>query len=102
MLNKDPRTRINCKEALEHPWFNPENRNENALLDVSANIANLKEEMRFDNKQMNNEDVNMVTCTPLLGRRQMILEPASPLLPMGGNRDATPLMRVHIRPNGDS
>ena len=58
--------------------------------------------MNVDMRQMNNEEVNMVTCTPLLGRRQMILEPASPLLPMGGNRDATPLMRVNYRPNGDS
>lgn len=31
-----------------------------------------------------------------------MMEPASPLLPMGGNRDATPLMRVNYRPNGDS
>jgi hypothetical protein len=51
---------------------------------------------------MNNPDVNMVMVTPVMGRRQLILEPASPLLPTGGNRDATPLMRVNIRPNGDS
>jgi serine/threonine protein kinase len=104
MLHKDPRLRINAKEALAHPWFNPENKSvsDNVLLEVSANIANLRQEMNVDMRQMNNDEVNMVTCTPLLGRRQMILEPASPLLPMGGNRDATPLMKVHYRPNGDS
>lgn len=51
---------------------------------------------------MNNPDINMLTATPVMGRRELILEPASPLLPMGGNRDATPLMRVNYRPNGDS
>ena len=95
--------RISAREALSHPWFNPENKSvsENVLLEVSVNIANLREEMNVDMRQMKNEDVNMVTCTPLLGRRQMIVD-ASPLLPMGGNRDATPLMRVNYRPNGDS
>ena len=104
MLLKDPRVRISAREALAHPWFNPENKSvcENVLLEVSAGIANLRQEMNVDMKQMKNADVNMVTCTPLLGRRELIMEPASPLLPMGGNRDATPLMRVNIRPNGDS
>ncbi len=96
MLHKDPRIRISAREALAHSWFNPENKSvsENVLLEVSANIANLRQEMNIDMRQMNNADVDMVTCTPLIGRRQLIMEPASPLLPMGGNRDATPLMRV--------
>jgi hypothetical protein len=50
MLNKDPRARISAREALDHPWFNTENKNENTLLDVSANIGNLKAEMNFDNR----------------------------------------------------
>ena len=58
--------------------------------------------MNVDRGQMNNPDINMLTATPVMGRRELILEPASPLLPMGGNRDATPLMRVNYRPNGDS
>lgn len=42
MLNKDPRQRINAKEALQHPWFNDNNvANNNVMLDVSENIANL-------------------------------------------------------------
>jgi len=47
MLHKDPRLRINAREALAHPWFNPNNQsvNENVLLEVSANIANLRQEM---------------------------------------------------------
>lgn len=44
MLHKDPRLRISAREALAHSWFNPENKsvNENVLLDVGANIANLR------------------------------------------------------------
>jgi serine/threonine protein kinase len=50
MLHKDPRLRISAREALAHPWFNPENQsiNDNVLLDVSANIANLRQEMNVD------------------------------------------------------
>jgi calcium-dependent protein kinase len=42
MLNKDPRLRINAKEALQHPWFHETtSAANNVLLDVSENIANL-------------------------------------------------------------
>lgn len=50
MLNKDPRQRINAKEALNHPWFTNENPNENVLMGVSENIGNLNQEMNVDPK----------------------------------------------------
>lgn len=93
MLNKDPRQRINAKEALSHPWFNTENSNaDNVLAGVSENIANLNQEMNVDHKQMNNEEINMVTCTPLLGGRKLNdLVPQSPFLQQNNfKRDATP------------
>lgn len=54
MLNKDPRQRINAKEALNHPWFNDKNAatTNNVHLDVSEGIANLNQEMFIDKKQM--------------------------------------------------
>jgi hypothetical protein len=41
------------------------------LLDVSENIANLNQEMNVDRTQMTAEEVNLVSCTPLLGRRNL-------------------------------
>ena len=42
MLNRDPRTRIQAKEALAHPWFRIDNKSgENLLADVQRDIGNL-------------------------------------------------------------
>jgi hypothetical protein len=72
---------------------------------VLENIANLDQEMKVDPKQLNNADVNMLTCTPVLAGRVLGGHvPQSPFLVSNQNRnDATPIMaRVQVRQNGDS
>ena len=54
MLHKDPRQRINAKDALDHPWFHNESQINN-VLEVSENIGNLQFEMRVDKQQLNDE-----------------------------------------------
>ena len=69
------------------------------------NIANLDQEMRVDPKQLNNADINMLTCTPVLaGRKLGNYVPESPFLVSNQLRkDATPIMtKVNVRQNGDS
>ena len=53
---------------------------------------------------MHNEDINMLTCTPVLaGRKLGNMVPESPFLTANNQRrDATPMMKVQIRENGDS
>jgi hypothetical protein len=58
-------------------------------------------EIRVDNHQLNDEQINLVSATPLMGHRRLPLEPASPLLPVGGMRDATPMLRVNMRANNE-
>ena len=55
-------------------------------------------------KQLNHDDVNMLTCTPVLaGRKLGNMVPESPFLSNNNHRrDATPLMKVQMRTNGDS
>jgi hypothetical protein len=36
-----------------------------------------------------------------MGHRRLPLEPASPLLPVGEMRNATPMMRVNMRSNNE-
>jgi hypothetical protein len=53
------------------------------------------------------EEVNLVSCTPLLGRRNLPQEadkvPQSPFLGTNNfKKDVTPMMQVRVRPNGDS
>jgi serine/threonine protein kinase len=80
MLLKDPRQRITATDCLKHPWFNEENINRDNYLDVTENIKNLNDEMVVDYKQMKNEDVNMLTCTPVLAGRKLDFAPESPFL----------------------
>eukprot|EP00347_Sterkiella_histriomuscorum_P000721 403374762 len=104
MLNKDPRNRISAKEALNHQWFNTEDTNTNNLAEVMENIKNLDQEMYIDTRDLKNEDINILTCTPLLGARQLQgFVPQSPFLTNNSmQRDGTPMMRVQMRVNGDS
>ena len=100
MLNRDPRLRFSAREALNHSWFQSDEEKAANLLPVLENIANLDQEMKVDPKQLNNADVNMLTCTPVLAGR--VLEdhvPQSPFLVSNQNRnDATPIMaRVQVR-----
>jgi hypothetical protein len=58
-------------------------------------MKNLEQEMRVDYKQMKNEDVNMLTCTPVLaGRKLGPMVPESPFLSSAqATRDNTPMLR---------
>ena len=59
--------------------------------------------MNVDYKQMKNEDVNMITCTPVLAGRKLDFAPESPFLTANVlNKDQTPIMKVQMRTNGDS
>ena len=77
--------------------------NRENYLDVTENIKNLNEEMVVDYKDMKNDDINMVTCTPLLAGRKLNFAPESPFLTANNHlKDATPMMKVAIKLNGDS
>jgi len=105
MLNKDPRLRFSAREALNHSWFQSDEEKSANLLPVLENIANLEQEMKVDPKQLNNADVNMLTCTPVLAGRGLEGHvPQSPFLVSNQNRnDLTPIMpRLQVRQNGDS
>ncbi|CDW82463.1 protein kinase domain containing protein [Stylonychia lemnae] len=104
MLQKDPRNRINAKEALQHQWFNTENTNNNALADFRENIILLEQEMQLDTKDFKSEDINMITCTPVLAGRGLDRHvPQSPFLTNNSHqRDNTPMLRFQMRQNGDS
>jgi hypothetical protein len=54
--------------------------NRDVFLDVTENIKRLDEEMVVDYRAMKNEDVNMVTCTPVLAGRKLDFVPESPFL----------------------
>lgn len=70
---------------------------------MTENIKKLNEEMVVDYKALKNDDVNMVTCTPVLAGRKLDFAPESPFLTANNHlRDATPMMKVQIRTNGDS
>lgn len=72
MLNRDPKTRINAREALSHAWFTNENNNgENVLLDVGEGMADLEQQMVFDQRQMNDEQINLVSVTPVMAPRKL-------------------------------
>ena len=47
---------------------------------MGENIKNLNQEMVIDYKEMKNDDVNMLTCTPVLAGRKLNLVPESPFL----------------------
>lgn len=105
MLNRDPRLRFSAREALNHTWFQSDAEKAANQLPVLENIANLEQEMRVDPRQLNNADVNMLTCTPVLAGRVLGGHvPQSPFLLSNQNRnDATPIMpRMQVRQNGDS
>lgn len=104
MLDKDPKVRITAKEALNHAWFSTSNANGENLRYVSENIANLNNEMVVDYNKIKKEDYGIVTCTPLLGGRQINkMVPESPFLVNDNRmRDNTPMLRVNMLPNGDS
>lgn len=71
MLEKDPVSRITAKEALNHMWFRMDQLTAvNQLMDVTENMKRFSVEMNIDSKQLRQEDVNMVTCTPLLAGRR--------------------------------
>ena len=68
------------------------------FLDVTENMKYLNEEMNIDYKAMNNEDVNMLTCTPILAGRKLNFVPESPFLTANNHlRDNTPIMQMQIR-----
>ena len=49
--------------------------------EAAENMKNLEQEMKVDYKQMINDDVNMLTCTPVLaGRKLGPMVPESPFL----------------------
>ena len=52
---------------------------------------------------MNNEEINMVTCTPLLGGRKLAdTVPQSPFLVSNQTRkDATPVINAQVRVQGE-
>lgn len=67
-------------------------------------MRNLEDEMKVDMKAMANEDVNMLTCTPVLAGRKLNFAPESPFLTANNNlRNATPVIHgIQVRANGDS
>lgn len=70
MLSKDPKTRISAREALNHQWFNTENTNAgNYLHEVGENIKLLNEEMKLEATDLQHQDINMITMTPILAGR---------------------------------
>jgi len=93
MLIKDPKHRISARDALQHKWFIMDQQ-DNYLEGVSENFKNLEKEAQIDPKALKSEDLNMVTCTPVLNGRKLNDLTESPFLqatPMG--RDRTPMMR---------
>jgi hypothetical protein len=56
--------------------------------------------MNIDPKQLGNEDVNMITCTPVLAGRKLGPQnvPESPFLsPLLGSGNATPMLNMRVR-----
>lgn len=67
------------------------------LMDVSENMKRYNIEMNIDPKQLRNEDVDMITCTPVIAGRKLGPQnvPESPFLsPLlgGGPTAATPMV----------
>lgn len=108
MLNKDPKQRIPAKECLNHPWFRMDQAMAgNQLVDVTENMKRYNVDMNIDPKQLRNEDVDMVTCTPVLAGRKLGPQnvPESPFLsPLtSSDRNATPMLNnIRMRGNGDT
>jgi serine/threonine protein kinase len=90
MLEKDPEQRLSATDALNHPWFRNQ-RVENLLPNVSENIANIEGQVNIDRNVLQQPEVNMLTCTPLLGGRNLG-EPQIPCSPflMPGVSGSTP------------
>jgi len=67
-------------------------------------MLNFSDEMKIEPTELKAEDINMLTCTPVLAGRGLDKSvPQSPFLTANNHaRDATPMMRVQIRTNGDS
>jgi len=65
------------------------------------------EDQRYEeaNKIMDDSNIDMITCTPMLhGRKLVNMPPPSPFLSSAQmNRDSTPILKaVHMKGNGDS
>jgi hypothetical protein len=54
---------------LTHQWFNTESTNDNNLAEVKENMQNFNEEMKIDTKELKADEIDMLTCTPILAGR---------------------------------
>lgn len=63
-------------------------------------------EQQIDYRKIHDQDINLVTCTPVIGGRKLQRDkvPESPLLQQYTNKfEATPLMNgIKLKENGDS
>jgi hypothetical protein len=74
-------------------------------MDVTENMKRYNVEMNIDTKQLKNEDVDMITCTPLLAGRRLGPQnvPESPFLsPLLGSTATPMLNNIKVRGNGDT
>ena len=110
MLSKQPRLRITAEDALKHKWC-CSSVGAVPLDDAQQNFKELmavqdKEMNKDKNKEIREQGLNLITCTPVLaGRKLDTIVPSSPFLTNNSSaaRDATPVvMGVSIRGNGDT